>query len=215
MRLALETRERLGGWVQGLEFVPCATPPHKDGSRLLPFELRVAMIRETVDQFPGFSCNEVEGQRSGPSYTWETLTGLGRPEELYFLLGSQDFALLPQWYRGLELPLVANIVVVPRGGHRGDDFLKLCMEFFGAEKLYHDDRHTLAPGSMTLRHGEGCKIIWLPEPYLDVSASYVRQCWLAGRDITYLVPPQTMDLLNRESRLARACWVGKDASCST
>ena len=44
LRLAIEAREALGDLVQGVDMVPCAVPPHKAQSAMLPFDLRARMV---------------------------------------------------------------------------------------------------------------------------------------------------------------------------
>lgn len=214
MRLALECLDRLRHWADALEFLPASRPPHKDAGRLLPFCLRVEMIKEAIGRFRAMSCNEVESFRSGPSYTYETLAEMADADNLYFLMGSQDFNLLPQWHRGLELLSVANLVVVPRGDASSNDFLGQCFQFFGEVELLDPRAVEAGPGAVAVRHGGGRRVFWLPAPHLAISASYVRDCWLCGRSVDYLVPAKVLDVLNREERAARACWEGNSAPCS-
>ena len=107
LRLAVEVREALGDLVTGVDLVPCAVPPHKDASDLLPFGLRAALVEACIAGLPWLACNRLEGRRQGPSYTWDTLTAYRQAApgtDLYFILGSPDFAQLPLWRRGTELP---------------------------------------------------------------------------------------------------------------
>lgn len=74
---------------------------------------------------PWLRCNRLEALRDGPSYTWDTLQAYRAAEpdtDFYFLLGSPDFALLPTWHQGLELPRLCHFVVVPRGDLTAEEF---------------------------------------------------------------------------------------------
>ena len=73
LRLAIEAREALGDLVQGVDMVPCAVPPHKAQSGMLPFELRASMVAACAESIPWLRCNRAEALRQGPSYTWDTL----------------------------------------------------------------------------------------------------------------------------------------------
>ena len=87
--------------------------------------------------------NRVEALRQGPSYTWDTLCAYREAEpqsELYFILGSPDFALLSTWHRGLELPKLCHFVVVPRKGHTAGDFMAAaCIFAADGDCLSHGD----------------------------------------------------------------------------
>ena len=118
LRLAIEVREALGTLVDSLVLVPCGNPPHKRADSLLPFALRAEMTRAAVRGLPGISVSEEEGERQGYSYTWDTLSRYREKlpgRELYFVIGTPDFALLHTWHRGLELPRLCQFIVVARG----------------------------------------------------------------------------------------------------
>ena len=126
LRLAIEAREALGDLVQGVDMVPCAVPPHKVQRSMLPFNLRADMVEACAQGLPWLRCNRMEAQRQGPSYTWDTLCAYREAEpdtDLYFILGSPDFALLSTWHKGLDLPRLCHFVVVPRKGHTSADFI--------------------------------------------------------------------------------------------
>ena len=126
LRLAIEMAETLRPLADSVELMPCAAPPHKVVSGLLPFDLRAAMVEACLDGLPGLSCNRMEAGRPGLSYTWDTLQACREetPERpLFFILGNPDYALLPHWHRGLELPELCQLVVVPRGEGSEKNFL--------------------------------------------------------------------------------------------
>ena len=126
LRLAIEVAETLRPLADSVELMPCAAPPHKVVSGLLPFDLRAAMVEACLDGRPGLSCNRMEAGRPGLSYTWDTLQACREetPERpLFFILGNPDYALLPHWHRGLELPELCQLVVVPRGEGSEKNFL--------------------------------------------------------------------------------------------
>lgn len=214
MRLALECLEKMAAFADSLEFLPTAAPPHKKASGLLPFSLRCEMVKTAITGMARFSCNEIEALCAGPSYTFEILTTLLREKAdrpLFFIVGSQDFALLPTWKHGLRLPELCSLVVAKRGGHTQADFLALARQFW--------------PGSITgqgvipdvcmwedgirLDLAIGGSLYWLPTPMLDISASRLRRLWLCGRGLEYLAPAPVIDILNREKRAVRTCWEGE------
>lgn len=194
LRLAIEVREALGPLVDRLELMPCANPPHKAVDGLLPFALRADMVRAAIRGLPGVVLNTEEGERQGLSYTWDTLSAFRarEPERpIYFVLGTPDFALLHTWHRGLELPRLCHFVVVPRGEQDATPFVD------AARRLWPDMREhaPVLPDSQCLALPGGGLAHYLPLPWLAVSASRIRQRWLAGRNVDYLIPQTVEELL--------------------
>src|SRR4051794_28666517 len=72
-------------------FIPAPRPPHKSEGTLTPFDQRVEMLHLAIAGQPAFRVDDLEKDRPGPSYTFETLETIHRrlPEaELCLLLGS-------------------------------------------------------------------------------------------------------------------------------
>lgn len=207
LRLALEVGETLRRRVAGVELLPCAVPPHKPSAGLLPFALRARMVEACVDGQRGLACNRLEGRREGPSYTWDTLAALRRSapgKELFFIIGSPDYAQLGAWHRGLELPALCHFLVVPRDGQQAGDFVSVTMRLWpGARPC-----QTLAGAVAAMALPGGGEAHFLPLPWLAVSASRVRALWLAGRSVEFLVPPPALRLLRRHKALVREHWGG-------
>ena len=97
-------------------FVVAGAPPHKPGDRTNVSD-RLEMVRIAVAGHPSFSCSEVEARGPGPHYSAETLEEIARdrPEdELFFLIGGDSLADLPQWRRPSRIAELATIVVANR-----------------------------------------------------------------------------------------------------
>ena len=58
-----------------LRFVPAGNPPHRDAP-LAEAGLRLAMVRAAIEAQPGFTVDDREVRRVGPSYTVTTLSEL-------------------------------------------------------------------------------------------------------------------------------------------
>lgn len=214
MRLALETLETLAGLIKSVEFLPSAVPPHKLAEPILPFSLRAAMIRATIKDQPYLACNEIEADLAAPSFTWNTLSELAAEAPLFFLLGSQDYELLSEWYNGLELPKICNLVIAPRGVYSRDDFMRQTKKFW-------PDCGPVLTGPADACTGEKCwrialaqgsSVYLLPAPHLAISSTRIRRLWLCGKNIDYLVPWPALALLEKERGAVRACW--QENKCS-
>lgn len=220
LRIAIETFEMLGNFVDNLEFVPAGRHPWKDDTGMLPIAMRSRMIRDSIASMPFMCCNELESQRPGPSYTIDTIKAYCKthlPTELFFLVGSADYALMPKWRDGLDMPLYCNLVVVPRGDYCLPDFFAMTQDFWPLARL--DEKKATRIrftekncACMMLPGGTG--IFYLPAPYLEVSASCIRKLWLCGRDIRYLVSEAVIDFLDRQRHVIMEYWRENDTQCS-
>lgn len=99
-----------------LVVVPTGEAWHKPGS-LSPASHRLAMARLAFEPLPRVVVDPRETQRSGPSYTWDTLAELRHetPDAQWFLvLGQDQWERLGTWHRWRELAGLATIVVAVR-----------------------------------------------------------------------------------------------------
>jgi nicotinate-nucleotide adenylyltransferase len=123
LRAAMEAREALD--LAELRLVPARDPPHR-GTPSASAQQRVEMLKLALAEFPRLALDTREIDRTGKSYTFDTLREL-RDEEprrpLVLVVGVDAFAGLPQWYRWRELPDLAHIAVVTRPGSRVGDAL--------------------------------------------------------------------------------------------
>lgn len=223
LRLAVEIHEAFGERVGRVEFLPAAHPPHKRETHVLPFSVRTDLIREAVAPYPWLSCNPVEGLRESPSYTWETLGLLREREpgrELFFVLGSRDYTLLPEWFHGRELPARCTLVVAPRGFYRAEDFARdtraMWPGAYETEPVTGDGvaLRVPLPASADTEQAEGKTaiggregtVLFQPLPWLEVSSSLIRERWLAGRCIDYLVPAGVLRMLQDRRGEIRRLW---------
>ena len=90
LRLAEEIYEKLA--LEKVYLIPGSVPPHKDPRPITPFSDRLSMTRSAVDKTPSLGILDLEGRRSGFSYTIETLKDLHQqfhhPDpEFYFIIG--------------------------------------------------------------------------------------------------------------------------------
>ena len=80
-------------------FVPARHPPHKRDRRVSPPRTRIRLLRAAL-RGTGFSFSPIELERTGPSYTVDTLLALRerhRSAELFLLVGEDSLIDLPGW----------------------------------------------------------------------------------------------------------------------
>src|SRR5947208_14910068 len=115
--VAEQCREQ--GRLDRVWFVPAPRPPHKPGPTLTRFDQRVEMLQLALAGNPAFSVSEVEKERSGPSYTVDTVAELLRrhpADEFFLLVGSDTLADLPLWHEPGRLLEMVGLLVVARPG---------------------------------------------------------------------------------------------------
>ena len=102
-----------------LFLIPAAQSPFKPDSQPAPAAVRAQMLRLAFAGNVNCEVDEQEIQRGGVSYSVETLrdyAGRFPQAELYYLIGADNVAKLPQWRETAELAQLARFVVVPRPG---------------------------------------------------------------------------------------------------
>ena len=207
LRHALEAGEALG--LDRVFLSPCAVPPHKGGSGILPFDLRVDMVRAAVDSIPLLEVDTLEGEMELPSYTWRTLQEWNRRHPQpdgslpYFMMGAESFSALDRWYHGLELPSLAHLVMLPRDGEDGRVFYESIRRFWPGS-LEEDRPFPGARETVVLAGGGKCT--FLPAPRLDISSTFIRERWLAGRSVAGLVPEAALRVLETHAMEVCRCW---------
>ncbi|MDL2307073.1 nicotinate (nicotinamide) nucleotide adenylyltransferase [Desulfovibrio sp. OttesenSCG-928-C06] len=212
LRLAVEVFEAM--LPDRVDFVPCANPPHKAGLGLLPFDMRVEMLREICADYPHFNVNTLEAEREGPSYTSDTLREYKNtyPQtRLFFVLGSEDYVNLDSWKDWNILPNLADILVVPRQGVEEDEFIEHTRRLWPDATPVENVPEPVRIGFWAGSESEGIpmqagRVLYMPLPRLDINASMVRRRWLGGRLIDFWVPDAVVNCLAASSDTVKKFW---------
>ncbi len=147
-----------------VQMVLSARPPH----RRAPFasvEARWQMLCLACAEYPQLVANPLEMHRDAPSYTVDTVAGLGRQTPagvVNWIVGSDSFATLTQWHRWREIPDLCNLIVLSRPGQQAvyNQSVTALLQAHGVEQLNSD------------HNGQ---IVQLAAPMLQVSATDIRQ----------------------------------------
>lgn len=209
VRVAIEAMRLLASRVASLGFLPTALPPHKPCVPMLPFDLRARMIEAAIQNLPGMSCDALEDERPGLSYTWDTLELLDSrhgSENIYFLLGSGDFELLPEWLNGLELVRRCHLVIAPRGAYTVNDFIAQARKFWPGNVETEIVDSCLSEKICIFNIPDRLSAFFLPVPWLEISATRIRKLWLCGGNLESLVPWPVLQIMKREHQIIDACW---------
>ena len=153
-----------------LWFIPAQTPPHK--AAVASPEDRLQMLKLATLSNPAFSVSELELGRSGPSYSFDTVSAIKRerPDDtVFFITGADAAAGLASWHRATEFSRLVDTAVVARPGYTLDD-LEL-------------------PFRVRIRT--------LETRVCEVSSTDIRGRLAAGKSVRYLVPELVETYLDR------------------
>ena len=183
LRTAFEMLQALQ--FEDVRFVPCGDPPHR-GSTFASAEQRLRMVEAAISDQDGFSVDDREIRRDGPSYSIDTLLSLreefpDRP--LGLIVGMDAFLGLTGWHRWDEFLAIAHIVVAHRPGWKAPDMGQL------GELLTELGTHRINDLHATL-HG---RIHIHAVTQLEISSTEIRDLVAAGRDPRFLMPDAVRD----------------------
>jgi nicotinate-nucleotide adenylyltransferase len=160
-------------------FVPTGEPYQKDYRAVSPAEDRYLMTVIATASNPRFSVSRVDIDRSGPTYTIDTLRELraaaGPQDELFFITGADALAKMLTWHDVDELFGLAHFVGCTRPGHR----------LSGAG---------LPEGKVSL----------VEIPALAISSTECRARVEAGEPVWYLVPDGVVQYIAKRGLYAKA-----------
>jgi nicotinate-nucleotide adenylyltransferase len=154
--VAEDIREKLG--LREVLFIPAGQPwlKLKEEKHVTPAEHRLAMVRLAVDSNPYFKVSTMEIDRSGPSYSIDTVlelkAKLGAGSEIYFLVGPDALAKLPEWKDPARLLEACHVVGIGRPGHAETDLRQLERSIPGAsQRIMSVDVHQINISSTDIR----------------------------------------------------------------
>jgi len=158
-------------WQLDLEevvLVPTGQAPHKRIAGDPGREARIEMTRLAAADDSRFSVADLEVEREGPSYTYETLEALAEERtdtELVFVMGADAAVGLESWREPERVIELASLAIARRAGVSDREVAAV------TRRLDCEDRTTM-----------------LEMPQFGVSSSAVRERAQQGRPLRYIVP---------------------------
>lgn len=155
---AEQAREQAG--LDEVWFMPTHIPPHKRSDGLTPAQQRLQMVQLAIADHEAFRVTDVELQREGPSYTYDTMVRLvsAYPDcRFSFIIGGDMVEILPKWYHYEDLIRLIRFIGLARPGS-------------------HMDRESNE------------HVTFVEMPVWDISSTLIRTRAQEGKSIRYLVP---------------------------
>jgi len=161
-------------------FIPAAYPPHKQNSNVtLPIHRYIMTVMAT-DSNDHFYVSPIELERSGLSYSIDTVRTLieqyGDKTEFYFITGADAVQDLPTWRDIDQLLDLCYFIAATRPGC-------ICSIDHVIKKLGNKGRK---------------RIQRLPTPELEISSTDIRERVRQGRSIKYIVPESVESYILKE-----------------
>lgn len=161
-------------------FIPTSVPPHKTAEYLAPGKDRINMLKSAVSGNDKFETTDIEFKRKGKSYSFDTITQLKKIyplDELFLIVGSDQFFSFQSWYRADDILSMVTVVTAAREKNE----YKALLDF----KSQHDNMKNTIVSNFSV---------------IEVSSSEIRNKIKAGADISALVPEAAADYI-KENKL--------------
>ena len=169
-------------------FVPVGQAPHREIEHDPGPDARLRMCELAIEGNERFELSRVELDRSGPSYTSDTLRQLHEEhpdDELVLVLGSDQASNLSRWHEPEAVLELATVAVVERTGtHREAVAVKIAS----------------IKGSHRVR--------FFHIPAIGVSSTLVRNRALQDKPIRYLVPEKVAEYIEENGLYRTSTAVG-------
>lgn len=183
LRTALEIKNVLK--LERMLLIPCGIPPHREQPDAGP-EIRLAMLKLAIADFPELEIDDRELRRDGPSYTVDTLDSIRREfpgTAIVACIGADAFLHLTTWHQWKDMFKLAHVVVAHRPGWSMEKI---------KEQLPKELQEQVAKRSTTdisaISNNDHGELLDLKVTDIDISSSGIRQRIKNHESISGLVP---------------------------
>jgi nicotinate-nucleotide adenylyltransferase len=160
-------------------FVPTSVPPHKTSEYLVSGRDRINMLRLAISDNNMLDMTDIEFKRDGKSYTYDTINELRKiypNDELFLIVGSDQFFYFQNWYRADDILDSITVVTAARETNEYNALLDF--------KAQNDNMKNTIVSNFDV---------------IEVSSSEIREKVKNGEDITYLVPKVVADYIKENN----------------
>jgi nicotinate-nucleotide adenylyltransferase len=191
LRLAEEVADACK--LEVVHFIPAAVPPHRATPHVTAAD-RLEMVRLAITGNSRLLLDGRELARTGPSYTFDTLTELrrevGATRPVCLIVGADAFLDLATWHRWHELFTLAHVAVAHRPGFPVDSWGQRMPQPLARE---YEARRLMQPLATHWAPAGGIATIAITA--LDISATRIREGLRVGRSQRYLIPDSVLDYI--------------------
>ena len=172
-------------------FLPTGLPYHKENTDLLSFSARSEMLYLALqeenrklafeqDALTRFFFSTMEGERSGNSYTYDSVVLLKKIfpyAELFLIIGTDEFYTLENWYKTEDLGKMLRFLVANRNGE--------------AEQKALEER------TVFLKTNYGLQCTFLEMERIECSSSLIRKRIKEKASIEGMLPEPVIEFIRK------------------
>ena len=172
-------------------FLPTGLPYHKENTDLLSFSSRSEMLYLALreenrkiafeqDALTRFFFSTMEGERSGNSYTYDSVVLLKKIfpyAELFLIIGTDEFYTLENWYKTEDLGKMLKFLVANRNGE--------------AEQKALEER------TVFLKTNYGLQCTFLEMERIECSSSLIRKRIKENASIEGMLPEPVIEFIRK------------------
>lgn len=171
-------------------FLPCNIPALKN-TTIATSQQRLDMLKLAIMNYPEFEVDPREIERSGPSYTIDTLNSfrreLGEKASITLLIGMDTFYSLPKWHCWEDILNQCNLLVMER-----KTIIPSPMPVKIKTLL---TKHEMVSHPQTLLNSEKGLIVRYDAGNYPISSSELRKKMMEGDTIKAFVPENVYDYI--------------------
>ncbi|MCM8857598.1 MAG: nicotinate-nucleotide adenylyltransferase [Candidatus Thiodiazotropha sp.] len=185
LRTALDVMQAVE--LEEVRFIPLHGAVHRDQPEVSA-RLRLQMVQAAIQEQEGFVVDDRELQRSGDSYSIDTLASLRRqwPERtLCLLMGMDAFNGFADWRRPNEILGLAHLIVMQRPGQENPSEPRVREILKSRQCFSHAQLHKQVNGAILMQ----------TVTQLDISATRIRAMLADGQTPRYLLPDAVLQLI--------------------
>jgi nicotinate-nucleotide adenylyltransferase len=172
--LAMEAYDELN--LDTLNWVLAPNPPHKQGKKIAPLDLRIKMVKAAIKDDEIFEFSSVDIGRPGPHYVTDTVRIFkhDHPDaEILFVMGGDSLRDLHTW-------------------HQPHEFVAAC-DWLG---VMHRPGDKIDLGNIEMTFpGITQKIQFIEAPLLEISSYQIRKLISSGKPYRYYLPPEVYRII--------------------
>ena len=149
------------GGIDELWFLVSPQNPLKKESDLMDEKQRLQFVESAIDGYAKFKASDFEFSLPRPSYTINTLRSLQKkfPDRIFqLIMGADSWNSLPKWKDAQSLIADFPLLVYPRKGHE----ILISENYPNIKKM--------------------------EAPLIDISSTFIRQSFKAGKDVRFFLP---------------------------
>jgi nicotinate-nucleotide adenylyltransferase len=180
--LALIEAALASGQIDQLIVMPAGQPPHKQKEKVSPAGYRFEMVVRAVEHLPHVTVSDLEIQRSGRSFTIDTIhqlqASLAADSQLVLVYGADILFDIEGWYHPADIMAECPLLLALRGGY---------------------DRQRVSAKAEDLAMRYSAHISFFPAPEIELSSTQIRQALRTGQPVGQAVPEPVQHFIEKHA----------------